>query len=89
MKNSFDILLSRKASKFIKKSADLDKKQVNYILIALKEIRLNPYDSKPLKGKHVGKRRKRKDPYRIIFKIEKKSNEILILDIGNRSNIYK
>jgi len=66
-----------------------DKKQLTVILKSINEIKYNPHDSKLLKGEFAGKRRKRKDHYRIIFQIDKKSNKIQILKIGKRKNIYK
>ena len=75
--------------KFLKKLSSSDEKQLTIIFESINEIRNNPYDSKPLKGEFSGKRRKRKDPYRIIFQIDKKSNEIQILEIAKRKHIYK
>ena len=51
----------------------------------------NPFDSKPLQGKHKGARRVREGNFRIIFRLNKNSNppEIRIYEIGQRKNIYK
>ena len=76
MKSNFEVAFSKKVSKFLKKLSKSDEKQLIIILESINEIKSNPYDSKLLKGELAGKRRKRKDPYRIIFQINKKSNEI-------------
>ena len=89
MKGNFEVAFSSKVAKFLKKLHSSDEKQLTIILESINEIKHNPYDSKPLKGEFTGKRRKREDPYRIIFQIDKKSNEIQILEIGKRKNIYK
>jgi len=76
LKSNFEVAFSKKVSKFLKKLSKSDEKQLIIILESINEIKSKPYDSKLLKGELAGKRRKRKDPYRIIFQINKKSNEI-------------
>jgi mRNA-degrading endonuclease RelE of RelBE toxin-antitoxin system len=88
----YKILFSSNVDKFLKKLSKKNKKDLKIIREAIVSILQDPYDSKMLKGTFKDYRRIRKDPYRIIFKIKKNKNsknEILILKIAKRSNIYK
>lgn len=83
MKNNYTINLTKKAEKFIKKQ---DKDTQNRIIRAI--IELPEGDVKKLKGmKEVY--RLRVGDFRVIF--EKNDNKLIIIvvDIGNRGQIYK
>ncbi|KZX10281.1 type II toxin-antitoxin system RelE family toxin [Methanobrevibacter curvatus] len=49
----------------------LPKDEISILLESIDEIQISPNDSKILKGKLQGCIRKRKDPFRIVFKINK------------------
>ena len=85
----YDLIFDSKVEKFLKKLAKKDKQKVQMLLDAIKEIPKDPYNSKPLKGLLKGNRRLKKDPYRIIFRINKDSNEIRILEVERRSKAYR
>jgi mRNA interferase RelE/StbE len=85
----YELVFDTNAEKFLKKLSKKDGKTAKILLNAIKEILRNPYNSKSLKGIFRGYRRIRKDPYRIIFIINKKSNEIRILEIERRNKAYK
>ena len=83
MKNNYNINLTKKAEKFIKKQ---DKDTQKRILRAI--IELPEGDVKKLKGMDEVYRLRVGD-FRVIF--EKNDNEliIIVIDIGNRGQIYK
>jgi Cytotoxic translational repressor of toxin-antitoxin stability system len=83
MKNNYNINLTKKAEKFIKKQdKDAQKRIINAI------IELPKGDIKKLKGMNEVYRLRVGD-FRVIF--EKNDNEliIIVIDIGNRGQIYK
>nr|WP_320109880.1 type II toxin-antitoxin system RelE/ParE family toxin [Wolbachia endosymbiont (group A) of Icerya purchasi] len=43
---------------------------------------------KPLSGRLVGSKRLRVGDYRIIYKVDKLENTVIITEIGHRSTIY-
>lgn len=87
--SGYDLIFYSKAEKFLKKLSKKDKKTVQLLLNAIKELPKDPYNSKSLKGILKGNRRIKKDSYRIIFRIVKSSNEIRILEVERRSKAYK
>jgi addiction module RelE/StbE family toxin len=84
------LYLSDKAKKNLKKIAKKDKKGAKIILDGLDEIQKNPHDFEFLKGKFKGKRKYKKNNYRIIYEIRTKKNleHINVLKLGNRNSIY-
>ena len=83
MEESVVIIYSKSALRFL---AKLDKKSVLRMREAIEGLKHMPplEDIKAMQGYDVGQ-------WRIIFRIDVKNNmrEILILDIGNRGDIYK
>ena len=75
-----------KARNSIKK---LPKNHQRAIIVALREIRENPYLGKPLKEKLTGSRSFRVGVYRIIYRISKKDRIVKVSNAGHRSTIYK
>jgi mRNA interferase RelE/StbE len=67
---------------------NLPKSEIKKILNGIEErIVANPYLGKPLKGDFRGCYRYRFGDYRVIYSVI--NEEILILRIGNRKDIYK
>ena len=67
---------------------NLPKSEIKKILNGIEErIVTNPYLGKPLKGDFRGCYRYRFGDYRVIYSVI--NEEILILRIGNRKDIYK
>ena len=83
MKNNYNINLTKKAEKFIKKQDKGTQKRLIKAIIELPEG-----DIKKLKGMNEIYRLRVGD-FRILF--ERNDNEliILVIDIGNRGQIYK
>ena len=83
MRNSYNIKFTKKAEKFIKKQDKDTQKRIIRAIIELPEG-----DVKKLKGMNEVYRLRVGD-FRVIF--EKNDNELIIvvIDIGNRGQIYK
>lgn len=83
MKNNYNINLTKKAEKFIKKQDKDTQKRIIRAIIELPEG-----DVKKLKGMNELYRLRIGD-FRAIF--EKNDNEliIIVIDIGNRGQVYK
>ncbi len=90
------IEFSRSAIKFIEKLKDVDKEKVRlklkFLLISLGERGIIPFrelDIKKLDGKWSGFFRMRVGKIRVIFKINKDNQVLLIYEIDFRGSIYK
>lgn len=83
MQNSYNIKLTKKAEKFIKKQNRNIQKRILKAIIELPEG-----DIKKLKGMEELYRLRVGD-FRIIFEKEDLELIIMIIDIGNRGQIYK
>jgi mRNA-degrading endonuclease RelE of RelBE toxin-antitoxin system len=55
---------------------------------ALLEIAANPYHGKALEGIYSGVRSWRAGEWRILYRIYREQLEVLILEIGDRKDIY-
>ena len=84
------IKYSKDALKFLSK---LDKKSVLRIRQAVEGLTLNPPagDIKLMQGYNDGRKRLRVGSWRIIYRVANDNSVeiILVLDIGNRGDIYK
>ena len=84
------ILYTRDALKFLRR---LDAKSVKRIRDAIRGLTLNPPvgDIKALQGYQDNRKRLRVGGWRIIYRLESENKVeiLLILDIGNRGDIYK
>lgn len=84
------IRYSRDALKFL---AKLDAKSVNRIRTAIHGLTCSPPvgDIRPLQGFSDGRKRLRTGGWRVIFRYDRDGEleVLLILDIGNRGDIYK
>jgi len=84
------IRYSKDSIKFL---SELDKKSVNRIKSAIRDLTLNPPkgDIKAVQGYSDGRKRLRVGSWRIIYRYESENEvDILyIIDIGNRGDIYK
>jgi mRNA interferase RelE/StbE len=83
MPNSYNIKLTKKAEKFIKKQDGNTQKRILKAIIELPEG-----DIKKLKGMEELYRLRVGD-FRIIFEKEDTELIIIVIDIGNRGQIYK
>lgn len=85
-----DIIYSKSALKFLSK---LNRKSVERIQAAIERLTHTPPegDIKILQGFDDGRRRLRIGSWRVIYRIEPtgKLEVLLVLDIGNRGDIYK
>ena len=84
------IRYSKASLKFLGK---LDKKSVNRIRAAIQGLASNPPegDIKPLQGYNDGRKRLRVGSWRVIFRydIDGSIEIVVVIDIGNRGDIYK
>ncbi|HHE46880.1 MAG TPA: type II toxin-antitoxin system mRNA interferase toxin, RelE/StbE family [Bacteroidetes bacterium] len=55
---------------------------------ALLEIAADPYQGKALDGVYLGVRSWRVGDWRILYRIYRKKLEVLVLEIGDRKDIY-
>ncbi len=80
----FEIKIELDAENFLKK---LDKKQAEFILKKIYEIKHNPFRYlKRLKGHKLY--RLRISEYRVILDVVVSKNKIVVLKIGHRKNVY-
>lgn len=82
----FELRISNSAQKQIKK---LKKIYQSAIISALKEIKEDPYLSKPLSQELTGKFTFHISVYRILYKINYKDKVISILKIDHRGKVYQ
>ncbi len=84
------IKFSKTALKFLQK---LDKKSVERLRNAIQGLTLNPPmgDIKTLQGYSDDCKRLRVNGWRVIYRIDMNNEQslLLILDIGNRGDVYK
>ncbi|QSZ28013.1 type II toxin-antitoxin system RelE/ParE family toxin [Aceticella autotrophica] len=83
MKKTYNIELSKKASKFILNQSKNQQKRLLKAIYKLPEGIINPLKGyEPMQKIRVG-------DYRIIFEINEKQSLIRIYTIGNRGDVYK
>jgi len=82
----YQILITRRADKQL---ATLTEKYRRDAMEKISLLSAHPYLGKKLKGEHSGKYSLKVWPYRIIYVIEKKKVQIIIVEIGHRQGIYK
>ena len=86
---SYDIKIDKKVFKFFVKLSKTDSETAKTLLKLIYDLKINPYESKKMKGKFKGLNRIKSGDYRIIFRIDKMSKVVRVLEVGKRSNIYK
>lgn len=82
----YEIILSKRSAKNLKKLHGKNREKVLKTLFALKE---NPYFGKPLIGELKGLYSIKAWPYRIIYEIIKNRLVIHVLHIGHRKDVYR
>ncbi len=82
----YKLRISSKAEKEIKKISYPHQKA---IILALTDIKEDPFLGKPLTRELTGRFSFRVGVYRIIYKVNKKDKEIDILTAGHRATVYK
>lgn len=90
------IILSKRAINFLESVSSKDKerikRKINTLLFSITENNIIPYkqfDLKNLEGEWQGFLRLRIGKIRIIFRIDRENDEMLIYGIDFRGNIYK
>jgi len=81
----YKLRISFKAKNEIKK---ISKTHKCAIVLALKDIKENPFSGKPLTRNLAGKYSYRVGIYRIIYIIRQRDKIVEILTAGHRSNVY-
>lgn len=82
---NYEITILKKAEKFIRK---LPKQEQKRILVEINKL---PYhgDIKRLQGTNLNLYRLRVGDYRIIYDKNDNEYKILVVDVGNRGQVYK
>ncbi len=81
----YKLRISSRAGKEIKK---ISQPHQNAILLALTEIKEDPFLGKPLTRELTRRFSFRVGVYRIIYKVNKKDNIIDVLTAGHRATVY-
>ena len=84
----YEIILHNRAVKFYNQLDDKNTARINRSIETLLENPASGKNIKMLKGELNGKFRLRAGKYRIVYKIEKHQNIVIIEDIGVRGRIY-
>lgn len=82
----YQVILERKAHKELQR---LGKKEQKRIQRAIDYLAVDPLTGKKMKGEYEGQYTLRVWPYRIIYKIKKKTVTVFVLAIGHRQGIYR
>jgi mRNA interferase RelE/StbE len=82
----YKLRISSRAEKEIKK---ISHPHQNAIVLALAEIKEEPFLGKPLTRELTGRFSYRVGIYRIIYKVNKKDKTIDILTAGHRATVYE
>jgi mRNA-degrading endonuclease RelE of RelBE toxin-antitoxin system len=83
---AYSLVSTGNFSRGVKKLSALDKIRAEKIV---EELTLDPYSFKELSGRFKGLRSARFGDHRIIYSINGAANEIILLAIEARSNVYK
>jgi len=86
MSSKYRVVVSGSVGKSFYKIPVMWRERISRAIDLLPE---NPFMGEKLWGKLQGKRKIRIHPYRIIYEIDNKNREIVILDVGHRQGIYK
>ena len=82
----YNLILS---NKFDKEFSHFDKKLQDRVVEGLKEIKENPYEGKPLKGKLKEMLSWRVGKYRILYQIHGDKLLIIVINVEHRKHAYK
>lgn len=82
---SHELRYTRRAVKDIRKLAEITKKRIGKALLRYKEAPLE--HAEKITGPNLGSYRFRVGDYRVVFDIE--DNEIIVLRVGHRKEIYR
>jgi mRNA interferase RelE/StbE len=82
----YNLILS---NKFDKEFSQLDKKLQVRVVEGLKDIKENPYEGKPLKGKLKEMLSWRVGKYRILYQIQGNKLLIIVINVEHRKHVYK
>lgn len=80
-----NVLLSKEAQKHYKKLPQSEQKKIKKKLLSLQQ---NPHSGKKLEGELKGQRSLRAWPYRIIYEVNEKRQQIEVSDILHRQGAY-
>jgi len=82
---NYNLILSHK---FDKEFSRLEKKLQDRVVEGLKEIKENPYEGKPLKGKFKEMLSWRVGKYRILYQILGDKLLIIVINVEHRKHVY-
>ena len=85
----YNLVFTAVAEDAYKKIYFSNREHFNRITNALEDLKIDPWEGKPLKFKLKGQYSLRVGLYRILYIIEKQKVTVVVLDIGHRKDIYK
>ncbi|MBC7091090.1 MAG: type II toxin-antitoxin system RelE/ParE family toxin [Nitrososphaeria archaeon] len=81
---------SLKVTKSFEKSfRKLDIQLKRRVDAAIRNLAINPYAGKPLRGELSGKMSLRVGDYRIIYTIDESKKAIILYNVGHRKSVYE
>ena len=83
---AYQVVLQKKAQKELD---SIDQRYRTRIIIALSDLKINPYAGKKLSGELTGLWSLRIWPYRIIYTVKKHDLIVLVIKIGHRQGVYQ
>ncbi len=86
LENMYQVNLSKKALKDVRRISKKDKRR---IALALSQLKIYPYVGKKLVGNLKGLLSYRVWPYRIVYSIDEEKQEVLVIRIAHRKEVYK
>jgi mRNA interferase RelE/StbE len=85
----FDVLLSPSADRFFK---DADRSLRKRLERCFQQLRIDPYrhnNIKRLAGQFTGLLRFRIGDWRVIYRVDNSARRVVVIDIGNRRDVYE
>jgi mRNA interferase RelE/StbE len=82
----YHVVVPRSVQKTIDRIEEPYQGRIKAVLALLES---NPYSGKRLAANHKGKWTYRVGPFRIIYSIKTKELVVLVIDVGNRRDIYR
>jgi len=86
---SYKVFLTRTAEAAYRWLREKEPAVFDRVRAVLESLANDPLQGKPLKGGLTGVRSYRVGAYRIVYEVDKGRLVVLVLDIGNRREIYR
>ncbi len=86
---TYNVKLTPKAQEFYAAANTQLAKKIARCLAILEETPYNYSNIKPLKGNYTGRYRYRIGDYRVIYRVDEQQRQVIVLEIGHRSEVYE